>query len=682
MIPRTFFLLLLLLFSSMAMPFGLGSITVESRLNSPLKASIQLISVNPEGVADFRVQLASSQVFKRAGLARPFYLSKLRFNVTNLSNGEVVIAVTSREPIREPYVDFLVDVEWRGQSMVREYTVLLDPPIYTPPASSSATSKRPARAGGVSPTIEAGATYGPIKGSDTLWVIAKKLRPSSSVTIEQMMLALQRKNPDAFSQGNVNLLKRGALLAIPTHDEALLLSARAARAEFSKQTLAWKNRGKSRTKTASGARKKPGYSASISQPSLKSSSLIVVETGDEATLKGVEREGYPVKVPDKLKEAITDAEENLVAVEDINSDIAELKRTLEAKLAAFNEALAEKDKAIAELREQLEKQNKNQSQKTNEQQRAEIELELVAESKISSPATKPVAQELETQPEKIEVELTPLILSKIENFKLPSWATEKNLIVIGLSILLLLLLFVFVFRKKGAHSEMDEGKYPLTPAPVAEVGSENGAVVEPARDSFLTELVAKTTRGVTDSPAAMVQHDTQAKVADDTSAIMTEADIYLAYRRYGQAETLVKKSMGENPSSQALKAKLLEIYAFKRDKQAFSDCLDQFGTALSLQVPEHWARIVEMGESLVPNHALFNKSQEAEPAPDHLDSIFEGEQLESDLDITLDDFIIHHDEIGMDVDVKNKPGIDLSELPSWDIEVDKEFDMGDRKPEK
>jgi len=372
MILRTFFFLALLVFPVLASSFGLGNIAVDSSLNAPLRAHIPLVAVGPEGSADFRVELASPNAFSRAGLARPFYLSSLRFHVLTQPGGAIVIGVTSRDPIREPYLDFLIKVEWRGQRVVREYTILLDPPIYSPPTFSSkaAPKSKINNSNSGAAKVIAGPTptptsYGPVKASETLWVIAKKLRPDSSISVDQMMLALQRKNPLAFSRGNVNLLKRGARLEIPTRNEALLLDKKAARNEFKRQTQVWKQKGKAPKKAgSSGAKQIKAASAKPANEKAKDAQtaveqgspgteesqsipLKVIETGEEGSVEGVEREGYPVKAPDKLKEAITDAEENLVAVKDINNDIAELKRTLEAKMAALNEALAEKDEAIA-----------------------------------------------------------------------------------------------------------------------------------------------------------------------------------------------------------------------------------------------------------------------------------------------------------------------------------------------
>ena len=110
---------------------GLGKITVTSALNQPLSAQIALTSVRPGETDEMLVKLASEQAFSQAGVDRPFYLTRLRFNVVTNTDGTKAIQITSDQPVKEPFLSFLVDVDWTRGRLVREYTVLLDPPVYT-----------------------------------------------------------------------------------------------------------------------------------------------------------------------------------------------------------------------------------------------------------------------------------------------------------------------------------------------------------------------------------------------------------------------------------------------------------------------------------------------------------------------------------------------------------------------
>ncbi|MDH3821994.1 MAG: hypothetical protein OEU59_12785, partial [Gammaproteobacteria bacterium] len=129
---------LVLLLSSEVWAIGLGDINLDSALNEPLRAEIELLSATPEELSNLVVSLASADTFDRYGIDRPFYLQEIEFNV--LSNGPngPVVQVRSRSPITEPFLTFLVEATWSSGRLLREYTVLLDPPTYAPPVVQQA----------------------------------------------------------------------------------------------------------------------------------------------------------------------------------------------------------------------------------------------------------------------------------------------------------------------------------------------------------------------------------------------------------------------------------------------------------------------------------------------------------------------------------------------------------------
>ncbi|MBN1379639.1 MAG: hypothetical protein JXA04_10430 [Gammaproteobacteria bacterium] len=116
--------------STLAHALGLGDIEVYSALNQPLVAEIELSSVRPGETDSMRVKLADEEAFMQAGVERPFYLTKLKFNLAVKPDGTQYINITTTGPIREPFLSFLVDVDWPRGRLVREYTVLLDPPVF------------------------------------------------------------------------------------------------------------------------------------------------------------------------------------------------------------------------------------------------------------------------------------------------------------------------------------------------------------------------------------------------------------------------------------------------------------------------------------------------------------------------------------------------------------------------
>ncbi len=289
--------LALALGSTHAYALGLGQIEVKSSLNQPLVAEIPVLLSSPGEADSLSVRLASPDAFARVGLDRPtLQAANLGFEVLDDGRGRKVIRVTTPSSVTDPFLSFLLEVDWGKGKMMREYTVLLDPPsmmpirasapatvapipepepVYTEPLqetrmpepvrepvatavpdpapapatpepfetsraevldamSVASTTPEPAPA----PAYVAG-TYGPVNSGDTTWSIAQNTRPDSSVSVNQMMLALLRANPEAFIDNNINRLKKGAVLRIPGREEATTLAAAEAAAQVREQMQAW-----------------------------------------------------------------------------------------------------------------------------------------------------------------------------------------------------------------------------------------------------------------------------------------------------------------------------------------------------------------------------------------------------------------------------------------------------------
>ncbi len=251
--------------SSLAFALGLGSLESDSSLNEPFSGRIDILGAAPEDFDTLTVTLADAEQFARAGIERNPALFGLRFAIDDSVPGEDFIRVTSKDPIREPYLNFLVELNWANGRLVREYTVLLDPPLYDPdrrravfapapaaPATAAAPAPAPAAIPATPPAAPpaaalpaatggyaAGREIGPVVATDTLWSIASAARPHDGITVQQMMLALLRANPGAFGEDNVNLLRRGAVLRLPAQEELTAMDARAAYAEVQRHNQLW-----------------------------------------------------------------------------------------------------------------------------------------------------------------------------------------------------------------------------------------------------------------------------------------------------------------------------------------------------------------------------------------------------------------------------------------------------------
>ena len=256
---------------------GLGDIRSSSHLNQPLNAKIELLSVNTQEAQQIQVKLASVDVFNRVGIDRPAYLNSLKFSST-IQNGKPVILVSSNQPIKEPFLNFLLEVSWPQGQLLKEYTVLLDPPVLMQAASAldnNAASIRaePKATGFVKRAPENNDNVTPasnpatkqvklstpphltnkanapqpatkkskyrVKSGDTLYKVAARVK-TSGVSTDQMMLALFRANPKAFNNGNINSLKAGSTLAVPSTDNAQAIATNTAQQAVRQHYTEWK----------------------------------------------------------------------------------------------------------------------------------------------------------------------------------------------------------------------------------------------------------------------------------------------------------------------------------------------------------------------------------------------------------------------------------------------------------
>ena len=294
--------LALVLFAGQALALGLGRIEVKSRAGQPLLAEIQVVSSDPAELDQLRARLASPETFRRIGLAAPdAVVSGLEFTVALDARGNPVIRVTSREPVTQPTLTFLVEVDWGQGRLVREYSALVDAPqtvsapaqpaIQAPVAASSNTIVREPEAAAVAEAGDAPAggdtaaeeaqpapgaeeaapvaaestpavvaapapasvpapvpaaapmaagEYGPVKEGETLGEIAATLA-GDGVSREQAIVGLFRANPQAFIADNLNLMRRGAVLRIPDRADIAALDQREARALMREQIAAWRD---------------------------------------------------------------------------------------------------------------------------------------------------------------------------------------------------------------------------------------------------------------------------------------------------------------------------------------------------------------------------------------------------------------------------------------------------------
>ncbi|WP_275096800.1 FimV family protein [Sedimenticola hydrogenitrophicus] len=707
MIRKPLLSLLLLIPSASAFALGLGGIQVDSALNEPLDARVRLISVEQMAIDDIRVRLAAPNDFKRAGLDRPLLLSRLRFQPVFPEDGDAYIRVSTRETIREPFLDFLLEISWPQGSLVREFTILLDPPTYQPPRAESVAAPRARPQPAPSRPSPAATSYGPVQRTDTLWLIAGKVQPDARFSRNRIMIALLKANPEAFHRGNINLLKRGALLTIPTPGEMAAVTEAEARAAVRQQMAEWREGRRSATAASrpgpeepqpvaerqpAASESQPGADqpavstpAAVEEPATPAAADRELTAEERQRLRVVEPErnwqvtekseaGYPAQESDKLREAIRDSEQELVAVQEINKDIIELRAALESKVDALKKALAEKDAQLENLRQQIAQAGGTGGSVKPEPGSATDATGTLA---VAAPPQGNVAVSAPV------TEISPLAAG----WKNEYWMMLMGAIIVILSTLLLL-------NRRGRQREtrfetpelfeMSSG----TTAPGEKGSAQPAAWGDQRAAAPMTPLK---------EPLDTAPQDAEAlpETRNDVASVLMEADIYLAYRRYSQAESLVEEAMEQNPESLELKAKRLEIYAFRRDKKAFTQYLDQVYPVLMLQAPELWEKVEEMGRHLVPEHTAWQSDATTEVIPPVAPGEYQeglGEEAEEeepseldpfDIDIELEDLDISGGEsepVSFDDLIKKDYPAGEDDIPSIDIDVDLDFDNLDDLP--
>jgi len=230
---------------------GLGRIVVNSALNQPLDAEISIASIEGNVLESLEITLATDSDFRRANISIEPVVKLLQFNVINGETGPWIHVTTDRS-VRTPFLHFLAAIQWSGGRIIREYTALLDPPGYDTVAGQSVTLPRATDRRVLLP----GDTYEPVRSGETLMGIATNIDVDKSVTIYQRMFALMHINSEAFIRGNMNLLREGTTLIIPSVEMMAGISRILAREEYTRQLSEWidYHQGIAQGKSQSGER--------------------------------------------------------------------------------------------------------------------------------------------------------------------------------------------------------------------------------------------------------------------------------------------------------------------------------------------------------------------------------------------------------------------------------------------
>ena len=665
-------LLFVLMLTSEVWAIGLGDINLNSALNEPLRAEIVLLSASADELSDLTVTLASAETFARYGIDRPFFLQGIEFNVINAGASGSVVQVRSRSPISEPFLTFLVEATWSSGRLLREYTVLLDPPTYAAPTSRQAPAveaprrstpsdsgqiqrqptpppptqrqsrpapqpTQPARTADPSaadtsvtdssyesppepqtqpqPPVD-DSPYGTTAGGDlivqrgeTLWGLTARNRPDGRLSMNQTMLAIYEANPDAFG-GNINVLRAGASLRIPSADEVFQINRGDALNEVQRQHNAWDG-GTSYTEPQ--------------QPTTRPSLTLVPPDedpvggdydDDASTYEPQSREQEIEGRIAELEAADVPNQQSLIEIRD--NELAALRQELADIRGEVSEAPVE-DVADDSLVEDALDDDPGiddivADDVVDDTQVTDDTADDVVDSDIATPPSNVIS----ISPSSSDKSIVDTIIEFLSGF----WG-----IIIGALVLVAGGLIWFMRRDGEDDDDSDRPWETLDSDEMAadsiavtstmQAPTHEEAIVVVEQDSGIHPILEDTV----EAPAADLAAEegepsgafgsledtfsSETAVNLDQTDPIAEADFHMAYGLYDQAADLINGALESDPSDKSLMSKLCEIYFVWGNRDSFVDAATRLKTAVGDGTSADWDKIVIMGQQIAADHDLF-----------------------------------------------------------------------------
>ena len=673
-----------------AQALGLGRITVQSALGEALRAEVEVPEITADEASSLKIGVAAPAAFKAAGLEYSPSLSGVQVSLQKRPDGRTFLSLTSARPMIEPFVDLIIEANWATGRLVRDYTMLFDPPNLrqsaqvaptapnvsaVPNASSSARSsasnvpmsppaaqarndspavfKAPPQKRAAIPRASASAKPDPskpagnsqqvtVKAGDTASKIAAQ-NISAGVSLDQMLVALLKSNPEAFTGGNVNRLKSGAVLDIPKADDAASLPG----AEASRNIVAQsKDFNEFRRKLASGvpatqiqsANRQSGGKVQASvedraaaavapdKLTLSKGALAGTAAAEEKIAKDKQAKDASVRVAELSKNIsdlnkavgvpgtgtgtasapIAAASSAKIAGLPIDKPVAVTPPAASASTSASTPAVAAAASAPKSVSAPAASAPAVSASSAVAATTVTSVTSSLAVAPVSStiaiatvtaaaPEQSPVASALpaaSAPAAKKPVETAPPAPSFIEEL------TSSEFVLPGLAALLALLAgFGFYrYKKRNEGAPVDSSFLESRLQPDSFFGASGGQRID-------------TSESGTASGPSMVYSPSQLDAAGDVDPV-AEADVYLAYGRDLQAEEILKEALRTHPTRVAIHSKLLDIYAKRRDVKGFEATATQALNLTGGSGPE-WAYICDLGRDLDPANPLYQSGGQA-----------------------------------------------------------------------
>ncbi len=600
-------LLAVLLLPGISHALGLGDIRLNSPLNAPLDAEIELVNATPEDLATLEAKLASKDTFARYGLDWPPFMASVTVTRDRAANGANILRIRSAETVTEPFLTLLIETTWARGRLVREYTVLLDPPVFAPNSVAQAPVAAPTQnasessgqitrpAPQQSAPTPAPAPYIPAGGGDSyevqrgdsLSAIARRLSASVGASTQQLMVSIYRANSGAFD-GDMNRLRAGAVLRVPSGEEVAAISPAEASSEVRNAIGSWA--------ASSGA---------------GAGRLRLVAPSDSASTAGTSG-ADPAEVSalrNRVNELEGQLNESKRLLELRNTELADLQAKLAASQQAATPAQPTPDVATPEVTPPAETAETAETAGT-ETTPPETETEAAQE-----PTPEPAPVQQQPAPQAEEPVPGPSIIDTLLDYK---WALA------GIALLGLIGLIV-KSRSKRKSAEFDDnlGRLAeqggdLLSEPVdslSDTGRMRAPAAETVPDDILVEesgthRALQETQDIPLAPTVRTDETISSETAVnlDQGDPLAEADFHMAYGLYDQAADLVRIAIQREPQRRDLKLKLLEVFFVWGNKEQFLATANELAESRAGADPGEWEKIVIMGKQIAPEDPMFSES--------------------------------------------------------------------------
>ncbi len=598
-------LLALLLLPGISLALGLGDVHLNSPLNAPLDAEIELVNATPEDLASLEAKLASKETFERYGLEWPIFMSSVTVTRDRSASGGQVLRIRSTDTVTEPFLTLLIEATWARGRLVREYTVLLDPPVFAPNSAVAAQPAMPSAGGATAsgqisrpaqpepqnamPVAAGGGDSYEVQRGDSLSAIARRLSSSTGSRTDQLMVSIYRGNPSAF-EGDMNRLRAGSVLRIPSGEEVAAISPSEASGEVRRLAGGWST---SSGQAGSGRLRLVPPSDSAGSPGASAGNAAEVDA-----LQGRVRE---------LEGQLTESKRLL---ELRNTELADLQ----AKLAASQQqpAAVQPEAVPPPVEQPLP-----QPETVTPTPEAAAPETPVTQEPVPTPAEPPAAAPEQPRKRTVVTPDEPEGPSLIDTLLGYWW-------VLAAGVLVVLGLLFFKSRGKRKTAEFDDNLGRLADhgedrlAQPMDSLSDTGRMRAPNMgeipDDILVEesgthRALQETQDIPLAPTVRTDETISSETAVnlDQGDPLAEADFHMAYGLYDQAADLVRIAIQREPDRRDLKLKLLEVFFVWGNKEQFLTMARELSDSRAESGVGEWEKIVIMGRQIAPEDPMFSE---------------------------------------------------------------------------